>query len=250
MEEEFKSVLSKFSDLKKFDDYQYRGSVKCDNGIDYYNVVISCLHVLKREIGSSHAAAATTDWVRQWHPSNLLLVGTAAGAKGKVHLGDILIPAEIGDVTITTRTNNGEIFTPKQRSFDKELFDKCKVPNGEELIATLSRPDKKSKVALHISGCIISGSSKMQIADWTIAYQGVCEKLHGFEMEASGVMTALDRIVGKPKPKFMMIRAVSDFGGENRKKEQEKWEEYACNVAASYTYAFLKSGPVPALKKF
>lgn len=254
MGEEFEAVLSKFSDSEKIrfeqiDDYQYRGSVKCDNGIGY-NVVISCLHPLKREIGPLRATSATTRWVEQWQPSNLLLVGTAAGVKGgKVHLGDILIPAEIRDVTETKRTDNGEIVIPKQYSFDKELFDKCKVPNWEKLIATISRPEKKSKIALHTGGCIISGGSKMEVEDWTAFYDNMCEKLHGLEMEASGVMTALDGMVGKHKPKFMMIRAVSDFGGKNRKEEQEKWEKYACKVAAAYTYAFLKSGPVPVLNK-
>ncbi|OQW90804.1 MAG: hypothetical protein BWK78_06145 [Thiotrichaceae bacterium IS1] len=249
MREEFEafSRLGKM-DLKKVDDYQHRGGVKCDNGTNY-NIVISCLHLLKREIGQSHAAAATTGWVGQWQPSNLLLVGTAAGAKGKVQLGDILIPATIVDVTSTKIVANGENFTPQMGYPDKELFNKCNPPNWKELIATISRPEKESKIDLHTGGCIISTKSKMQVEDWTTFYKDMCEKLHGLEMEASGVMTALDRIVGKPKPKFMMIRAVSDFGGTNRKAEQEKWEKYACDVAAAYTYAFLKSGPVPALNE-
>ena len=47
----------------------------------------------------------------------------------------------------------------------------------------------------------------------------------------------------------MIIRAISDFGDEDKNSDQKKYGQRASDVAASYTRAFLESGPVPPLNK-
>jgi hypothetical protein len=47
---------------------------------------------------------------------------------------------------------------------------------------------------------------------------------------------------------FFMVRGVSDLADEHKGSEDaERWRPYACDVAASFAIALLKSGPVPLL---
>ena len=62
-------------------------------------------------------------------------------------------------------------------------------------------------------------------------------------MEAGGVSVA--SFQSTDSAKFFMVRCVSDFA-DNQKDSSEvkKWRCYACDVAAAYTIALLKSGPI------
>ena len=63
-------------------------------------------------------------------------------------------------------------------------------------------------------------------------------------MEAAGVATAAFQ--SPDQPGFFMVRCASDLADEHKGSvEVEKWRTYACNAAASFTIALLKSGPVP-----
>ncbi len=43
-----------------------------------------------------------------------------------------------------------------------------------------------------------------------------------------------------------MVRAVSDMADEKKSsKSVKRWRRYACEVAAAYAVALLRSGPVP-----
>jgi hypothetical protein len=75
-------------------------------------------------------------------------------------------------------------------------------------------------------------------------YREVWPKLIGIEMEAGGVASALYQTADAPN--VFMIRGVSDLADPDKEKARvREWRPYACDVAASYTVAFLKSGPVP-----
>lgn len=72
-------------------------------------------------------------------------------------------------------------------------------------------------------------------------------KLIGIEMEAGGVASGCFQAVSQPG--FFMVRGVSDLADENKQTEEVKrWRSYACDVAAAYTIALLKSGPVLPLQ--
>jgi hypothetical protein len=73
--------------------------------------------------------------------------------------------------------------------------------------------------------------------------------LIGVEMEAGGA--AATAFQASAKPGFFMIRGVSDLAdAEKDSLSTGRWRAYACDVAAAYLEAFLKSGPVkPAPKR-
>ncbi|MGA9576731.1 MAG: tetratricopeptide repeat-containing protein, partial [Terrimicrobiaceae bacterium] len=74
-------------------------------------------------------------------------------------------------------------------------------------------------------------------------YHEVWTKLIGCEMEAGGVASAAFEAASAPG--FLMVRGVSDLADPDKDKAQtESWRAYACDVAAAYVEAFLKSGPV------
>ena len=76
-------------------------------------------------------------------------------------------------------------------------------------------------------------------------YREVWSKLIGVEMEAGGTASAAFQAANSPG--FFMIRGVSDLA--DRAKDSSdvmSWRAYACDVAASYAIALLRSGPVPA----
>ena len=63
-------------------------------------------------------------------------------------------------------------------------------------------------------------------------------------MEAAGVATAAFQ--SSDRTGFFMVRCVSDLADEKKDSSHvRKWRSYACDAAASFTIALLKSGPIP-----
>ena len=75
-------------------------------------------------------------------------------------------------------------------------------------------------------------------------YEDLWTKLIGVEMEAAGAASATLQAANAPG--FLMVRGVSDLAdAEKDVGKTRSWRAYACDVAASYVSAFLKSGPIP-----
>jgi hypothetical protein len=97
-------------------------------------------------------------------------------------------------------------------------------------------------------GSIASGDKVIAFGDVLNKYRTMWPKMIGVEMEAAGVATAAFQAASQPG--FFMIRAVSDMADKEKDTPRvEKWRAHACDLAASYTIALLKSGPVPAVHK-
>jgi hypothetical protein len=74
-------------------------------------------------------------------------------------------------------------------------------------------------------------------------YRDIWSKLIGVEMEAGGVASAAFQAAQAPG--FFMVRGVSDLADPDKDAvSTDGWRAYACDVAASFVEAFLKSGPV------
>ena len=63
-------------------------------------------------------------------------------------------------------------------------------------------------------------------------------------MEAGGAAAAMFQAAIAPG--FFMVRGVSDLADSKKNSARvKKWRPYACDIAAAYAIALIKSGPVP-----
>jgi len=93
-------------------------------------------------------------------------------------------------------------------------------------------------------GPIASGDKVVAHKATLNKYRKAWPTLIGVEMEAAGVATAAFQAAEPPG--FIMVRGVSDLADEGKgTPEIEMWRGYACDVAAAYAIALLKSGPIP-----
>jgi nucleoside phosphorylase len=212
-----------------------------DRSIGSYRVIVMCLPGM----GRVPAATATADAIRRWHPRYIVLVGIAGGiAARNVAIGDILISSQVVDYSLQKLTPEGPDVRWEVHRADARLLDACNNFRGDrwqELILT-KRPGR-GRPNRHF-GPIASGDKVIAFGDVLAKYQGVWTKLLGVEMEAGGV--AMAAFQSADRPGFFMVRGVSDLADENKgSSDVEKWRPYACDVAASFTIALLRSGPVP-----
>jgi nucleoside phosphorylase len=250
LKEEFEAVLSKFSNLHKFDDTQYIVEVSTTrHDTTVYRVVVACLGLLERKVGHTIAAIKTSLWVKHWQPRYVLLVGIAAGVPGRypINLGDVIIPKKIIDSGVKTVAENKQ-WKPDWNPYrvDNTLFNKCNLPKWYNYIEVQRPQSRKLNPICHTGGTIISGNEKINDPTLVEFYKTQWPDLFGIEMEAGGVAMALEETekeLGK-NTGLLMIRAISDFGDKNKNFDQNKWESYACDAAASYTIAFLKNAPI------
>jgi len=244
LRKEYSAVLSKFSNVRTIDKSQSVVNVLTTKKFTYH-VVIVCVTHLKKKMGPVIAAIKTTAWLKDLQPKNILLVGIAGGVRDKSDLGDIIIPENIIDANVGKVVKGKEIPDYKHYEPTDILFnetDNTFLKNWSDHIEEKRPENGKSKI---IRGLIISSGKVIADSKAVELYQETWRDMRGFEMEGAAVAAAI-KDVGQ-QTEFLMIRAISDFGDEN-KESDKKWRPYAFDVAASYTRAFLESGPVLPLK--
>ncbi len=197
-------------------------------------------------MGRAQATAATNDAIRRWNPRYVILVGVAGGIEAKgAKLGDVLVPDKIVDYELQKLTDKGPDIRWEVYGVSSRLLGAAKNFIGDDWLKLIDtqRP-RRGKPERHI-GPIASGD---KVVDYAEALnlkkcREVWSKLIGVEMEAGGV--ALSALQAEKQVRFFMIRGVSDLAdGDKNAPQVKKWRPYACDVAASYAIALLKSGPV------
>ena len=195
-------------------------------------------------MGRVEATAATSDAIRRWHPRYVIIVGIAGGFEvNGVKLGDVLIADQIADYELQKIAGVvPEVRWNVHRSSPRLLgAARAMSPNAWFAEIGTSRPaDGQPK--RHI-GPIASGDKVVAFSDLITNYRNDWPKLIGVEMEAGGVATATFQAADSPE--FFMIRGVSDLADPNKNTENViNWRSYACDEAASYLVALLRSGPI------
>jgi nucleoside phosphorylase/cellulose biosynthesis protein BcsQ len=256
LEEESDAVLDKLSGYRRLPPsgqdirtyYQAEIPVIFPDGTTgIYNVIAMPL----LGMGRVQAVVATTDAIRRWRPRYVLQVGIAGGvASSNVRIGDILISDQIIDYELQKITPQGAQMRWEVHRADPRLLDAARniFLAKEEWTGLINTPRPCSGTpGLHI-GPIASGDKVIAFGDVLTRYRDVWPKVIGIEMEAAGVATAAFQSCEHPG--FFMVRGVSDLADTNKNKDDvTKWRGYACDVAASYVVALLKSGPVPLSDK-
>lgn len=210
-----------------------------DGSLGYYRIILMPL----LSMGRVQATIATADAIRRWSPRYVLLVGIAGGIATKIKLGDILVSDQIVDYEVQKLTATGPQIRWETYRADPRLLNAARnfsYERWQELIA-VKRPGRGISER-HI-GPIASGDKVIAFGDVLSQYLDKWPRLMGVEMEAAGVATASFQ-AARP-PGFFMVRGISDLADEKKNSSRvKKWRSYACDIAASYTIALLKSGPV------
>jgi nucleoside phosphorylase len=206
----------------------------------YRVVVLSLVNM-----GRVQAATATNDAIHRWKPRYVLLVGIAGGVGAAgVRVGDVLISDQVADFELAKITTSGQQIRWDVHRADARLLSAArhlKSTDWQRLI-TVARPG--AGVPKRHIGTVATGDKVVAVEQVLAQYREIWPKLLGVEMEAGGAATAAFNSADKPG--FFMVRGVSDLADQKKGSASvEKWRAYACDVAAAYAIALLRSSPLP-----
>ena len=194
-------------------------------------------------MGRVEAANVVGDAIRRWRPRYVILVGIAGGlSKAEVQVGDVLISEQIADYELQKLTEETTLTRWSVHRASPALLAAAKQLRPEDWQRFIREPRPQAGTPQRHFGPICTGD-KVVANGLLDQYHEVWTKLIGCEMEAGGVASAAFEAASAPG--FLMVRGVSDLADRDKDKAQTgSWRAYACDVAAAYVEAFLKSGPV------
>jgi len=222
--EEYEAMKSKFTNSK---DLSHRSCI--------VNLPISDERVFKiiishqARMGQGSAAALATLLCSKYKPSYVLLVGIAGGKKDDVKLEDVVVADFIIDTTCGRMETDGRIVEWRTCETNRELFHKSKIFSN--------RYSRWKEITHHAD--IFSGNDVIEDANILTNHKLQWRNAVAVEMEGAGAVTAIDDYISNPKPKFLMIRGISDYADKSKRIHSKKHREKACNIAATYAFEFL-----------
>jgi nucleoside phosphorylase len=250
LEQERDILLSKLPGVRKLDRdgtgahtyYESTVATRRQDGA-VYRIIATSLSGMGPIKGAIKAGAI----IKRWNPAHVLMVGIAGGIEGEVAPGDVMVASQVPDYTVG-KVRDGAPREERWMAYpaDANLLDAAvNFPTGwEDLIASV--PPEGVASRRHI-GVVASGGDVVASKEQIRIYLTDWPKLIGIEMEGGGVAAGLHDDIARPR--FLMIRGVSDLAnGEDNAEMKKAWREYACHVAAAYAIGLLRDGPVPAAR--
>ena len=222
--------------------------------------------ILGAEAGNVEAAIATTQFLHDWYPRLMCLVGIAAGIGGKVRVGDVVMPNRVHDRCIKVYENGN--LTVRGRTYGRNdtidrMLKVSPVPiKGflESLAQTAHEDIRRGRIVAKRKGLIPDGfDTKPRIMNGSIAsdnllirdptyFQGLLdttdEKCRGAEMEAAGFVLACQREqIDFP---WIVFRGISDFGSHKDDAFQLLAAKSACAALRTFIQSSLSIDVLPA----
>lgn len=241
---------------KKDGTIYWHGSVRSGISRRSYSIVLTCVGYA----GNYECAVATTDVINEYHPRVVLLTGIAAGLRGKVKIGEVVLservvayePAAIdtgedGTEEIIPRPEMPRIEHEVEQDVVKHLAS-LNLGRVERKFRALKGAypappkGKKKEYQKYVATeanikavTIASGEKLLRHPDKLYLWR---KKVHGRieagEMEAAGLATACRR----HKVPWLVVRGISDFGDPFK----DGFHEFAAKMAAAATRDFIAYG--------
>lgn len=209
--------------------------------------------------GTDAAAVATTRMIERYHPRVVLLVGIAAGIRGKVKVGDVVLSERVVAYELAALVKGPK--TREHRVEPRPEISRVAHGIGQDLVhydpdpgrlaakfAALGGefpgpPAKRKKdwdkqVASAVTcqaATIASGNKLLRDADKLYALRELHGKVEVAEMELAGVEAAC-RVAGVP---WLAIRGISDFGDDFK---DDRFHKFASETAGVVLRDFLEHG--------
>lgn len=245
--------LTRTKDAKSGTIY-WKGAVRSELKNTDYTVVLTCVG----EPGNPAAAAAATELLLKYEPQVLLLMGIAAGMRGKTKIGDVVLSERVVayEPAALTKSDDGVDRSEPRPDIDRtphtmmqdvvnyrpdtaRLDAIFKKMGGEFPCAALGR---EAEYAEHVAkaigarqATIGSGEKLLRDPEKLRALRTLHGKLEVVEMEAAGLVNAARRL-GVP---WLVVRGISDFGDEFK---DDFFHMFASKAAAAVLLDFVSQG--------
>jgi len=233
--------------------------------------------VRQRTQGNIEGALTVSDAIEDLDPAYILVVGIAGAIPGELTLGDVVFGMHVHDLTVQEVKHDGSrVFSIKgggietgaqtllanlSVSLPKELNDLGlpKLPlidlaapiKGDEETQNRIRKQLRARYGdapsapthpYFTDGEIASSDTLVKYVDLVDQWMTFAKHLKAVEMESAGAYQA-SRIRGGKQYPAIPIRAISDVIGLKR---EDAWTLYACEVAAAFALAFIRTVRLPA----
>jgi nucleoside phosphorylase len=222
-----------------------------------YSIALACIG----SAGNPGAAAATTHAIRTYRPRAVLLMGIAAGLRGKIKIGHVVLSERVVayEPAALVRSDNGTVEQPRPeidraphimmqdvihyRGDAERLRAAFERAGGVIPAATTEQVDEfRAHVADAITSrlaTIASGEKLLRDPSKLLAVRTLHGKVDIGEMEAAGVVEACRRA----SVPWLVIRGISDFGDELK---GDRFHAFASCAAAAVLHDFLAHGSTSA----
>lgn len=242
--EEFESIeniLENFHEVKIKDNDSV---IYFEGEIQGANKRLKVLVPFPQSMGMTAASNITTK-ILEFHPSAVFIIGIAAGNKNLSKIGDVLIAEKsinYDEVVETARENDEKAkkkFMQNASSIEANLKSKLTLLKRKldfnDMKSTFYDNEKIKNLPKCLIGTIVTGStlvrSQEKVKEINDSYHGVI----GLDMETFGIYYVCSNST-EPKPKFVSIKSVSDFGDNSKSNlTTEERKEYALHTS-SYTF--------------
>jgi len=194
------------------------------------------------QMGNVEAGIHVTRAIGELNPGCVLMVGIAAGIRGRVSLGDIIVSTQVIYYEQARQTPQGPEYRPISIAADHLLLHSAQNYNDASwcsLIAVEGPQHKGAGLPKVHYGPFAVGDKVVADQSYVSALMNLHPKLIGVEMESYGIAAAAAS--APTRPRFLAIRGVSDFADE---RKDDSYRQYASTVAAAFAVGFLRSGPV------
>lgn len=188
------------------------------------------------QIGMVPASVLTTRLIYNFSPRYIVMTGIAAGIKGKVNIGDVVIAEYVwdygagkeaveGNETIHKNTiEQIQIETDISNMVRRLSADSNTLNEIKELFKG-KKPDFNLQIRL---GPVATGAAVIANSERVKRIQEQLRDVIAIEMEIYGVYYAA-RWAIDPKPKYLAIKSICDFADE---KKNDDFHHYASHTSA------------------
>ena len=194
------------------------------------------------QMGMPAASVLAMKMIHNFTPRYLAMAGVAAGVKGEVNLGDILVadPSwDYGSGKIETGNDmESQTFLPDPQPLNLNPDVKAHIQalaSNRTLLDSISnswvgeKPETKLNVHL---GPVASGSAVLAHSAIVDGIKNQHRKLKGIEMETYGFMYAAANCV-KPRPVALSIKSACDYADSEK---NDKYKKYAAHTSSEFLF--------------
>lgn len=204
--------------------------------VTFAQKTFSVVAIAAPQMGMPAAAVLTSRVISEFRPRFLLMAGIAAGVRGDVSYGEVLIADRSFD------HNSGKLkevngvgkFLPDPFPIRLDPLMKSvatTVSDNSSALANLRsawpgpKPENVLKVTL---GAVATGASVLAVNGSLDDTKDHWRKLIGLDLETYGVFYAAENF-GIPKPLVLSAKAVTDFADSEK---DDRWRSYAAYASA------------------
>jgi len=202
-------------------------------------------------MGMVHSAVLASKAIQAFRPRYLAMTGIAAGVRGKVELGDVVIGDPVWDYNSGKWLPGEESASfspdPYQLPLDASVRDRAlRLASRTDVLSAIRNrwPAAKppSELRLHI-GPLATGAAVVADHQTVERAAAAQRKLLGVEMEAFGVYAAAAE-ARAPRPTPFAIKAVVDFADPSK---SDDYQSYGAYISAEVMRCLVVDHMIPSL---